>query len=102
MVKSVLRGETCGYCSACVRIRLCTARGRSPEPLECAYKHILESYGSGSEAPVKTLEAPKAACSSCRWTSDAQFPETPPSYSDLSQEWSSRSSTRSRTRRRKR
>lgn len=98
MVKSVLRGEICGYCNACVRIRLCAARGRDPEPLECAYKHILESYGGKSEPVV--AESPKPACASCRWTSDAQFPETPPSLSDLSLEWSSRSS-QSRTRRRR-
>ncbi|CAH2039640.1 unnamed protein product, partial [Iphiclides podalirius] len=104
MVRSVLRGDTCGYCNACVRVRLCAARGRSPEPLECAYKHILESYGGGApsaKAP-ESAESPKPVCASCRWTSDAQFPETPPSLSDLSTEWSSRSSQRSRMRRRKR
>ncbi|KOB73289.1 Flagellar FliJ protein [Operophtera brumata] len=101
MVRSDLRGETCGYCSACVRARLSAARGRSPEPLECAYKHILESYTS--EKPGKLPDSPKPACASCRWTSNAQFPETPPqSASDFSLEWSSRSSQRSRTRRRKR
>ncbi|XP_052754986.1 uncharacterized protein LOC128201595 [Galleria mellonella] len=102
MVKSFLRGDTCGFCNACVRVRLCAARGRSPEPLECAYKHILESYGSGAEKVNKEPESPKSVCSSCRWTSDAQFPETPSSISDLSLEWNSRSSQRSRTRRRKR
>ncbi|KPI97403.1 hypothetical protein RR46_09310 [Papilio xuthus] len=101
MVRSILRGDTCGYCNACVRIRLCAARGRSPEPLECAYKHILESY-SGESPVTKAPESPKPVCACCRWTSDAQFPETPPSLSDLSTEWSSRSSHRSRTRRRKR
>ncbi|CAB3251551.1 unnamed protein product [Arctia plantaginis] len=101
MVRSSLREDSCGYCNACVRVRLCAARGRSPEPLECAYKHILESYSEN----VKTgnvPESPKSSCASCRWTSHAQFPETPPSSSDLSLEWSSRSSQRSRTRRRKR
>lgn len=102
MVRSVLRGDICGYCNACVRIRLCAARGRSPEPLECAYKHILESYGVNSGGAEKLLNTPKPACASCRWTSDAQFPETPPSSSDLSLEWSSQSSHRARTRRRKR
>ncbi|KAJ0178309.1 hypothetical protein K1T71_006132 [Dendrolimus kikuchii] len=101
MVRYAIRGDTCGYCSACVRARLSAARGRSPEPLECAYKHILDSYGNKTIQP-KMLESPKSACDSCRWTSDAQFPETPPSSSDLSLEWSSRSSNRSRTRRRKR
>ncbi|CAG4950287.1 unnamed protein product [Colias eurytheme] len=101
MVKSALRGDTCGYCTACVRLRLSAARGRSPEPLECAYKHILESYGSGGSGE-KVPEAPKPVCASCRWTSDAQFPETPPSSSDLSLEWSTPPSHRSRTRRRKR
>ncbi|CAH2244362.1 uncharacterized protein LOC120630591 [Pararge aegeria] len=100
MVRSALRGDICGYCNACVRIRLCAARGRSPEPLECAYKHILESYGK--EKSEKLLETPKPVCASCRWTSDAQFPESPPSSSDLSLEWSSQSSHRPRTRRRKR
>lgn len=102
MVNSVLRGEICGYCNACVRIRLCAARGRNPEPLECAYKHILESYGGKSEPVGMVPESPKSACASCRWTSDAQFPETPPSLSDPSLEWSSRSSLQLRTRRRKR
>ncbi|CAF4908471.1 unnamed protein product [Pieris macdunnoughi] len=100
MVKNSLRGDTCGYCNACVRLRLCAARGRSPEPLECAYKHILESYG-GLSSGEKVVESPKPACASCRWTSNAQFPETPPSSSDLSLEWSPQSN-RSRTRRRKR
>ncbi|OWR53788.1 hypothetical protein KGM_204883 [Danaus plexippus plexippus] len=103
MVKSSLRGEICGYCNACVRIRLCAARGRSPEPLECAYKHILDSYGGKNIEPEKVLDTHKPACASCRWTSDAQFPETPPSSSDLSLEWSSQSqSHRARLRRRKR
>uniref|UniRef100_A0A2A4K6X4 Uncharacterized protein n=1 Tax=Heliothis virescens TaxID=7102 RepID=A0A2A4K6X4_HELVI len=101
MVRSALREDSCGYCTACVRARLCAARGRSPEPLECAYKHILESYSPNGK-PGKIPETPKSACDSCRWTSHAQFPETPPSSSDLSLEWSSRSSQRSRTRRRKR
>ncbi|CAK1556236.1 unnamed protein product [Leptosia nina] len=99
MVKSSLRSDTCGYCYACVRLRLCAARGRSPEPLECAYKHILESYGGGSPGE-KVAESPKPACVSCRWTSDAQFPETPPSSSDLSLEWSPQM-TRSRRRRKR-
>ncbi|KAG7296069.1 hypothetical protein JYU34_021166 [Plutella xylostella] len=100
MVRSSLSGDNCGYCSACVRLRLCAARGRSPEPVQCAYRHILESYGGGERA--RAPEPPRGGCASCRWTSDAQFPETPPSSCDLSLEWSSRSSTRSRTRRRKR
>lgn len=95
-----LQDDTCGYCNACVRLRLCVARGRDPEPmLVCAYKHILESYSG--VAPPKPPETAKAACASCRWTSDAQFPETPPSSSDLSLEWSSRSTNRT-SRRRKR
>ncbi|KAL0822561.1 hypothetical protein ABMA28_004603 [Loxostege sticticalis] len=105
MVRNTLRGDICGYCNACVRQRLNAARGRSPEPVECAYKHILDSYGAGGggAAAEKQPQSPKSACASCRWTSDAQFPETPLSSSDLSLEWSSRSSSqRSRTRRRKR
>lgn len=103
MVRSALRGDICGYCNACVRQRLSAARGRNPEPVECAYKHILDSYaGSAGAAAGKQPETPKSACASCRWTSDAQFPETPTSSSDLSLEWSSRSSHHSRTRRRKR
>nr|XP_053606365.1 uncharacterized protein LOC128672888 [Plodia interpunctella] len=102
MVKSILRGETCGYCNACLRIRLCAARGRNPEALECAYKHILKSYGEGvPENPAKVLDSPRSICASCRWTSDAQFPETPTSVSDLSLEWSSRSSERSRRKRKR-
>lgn len=102
MVRSTLRGDICGYCNACVRIRLCAARGRSPEPVECAYKHILESYSGEGNGPEKVSETPKSKCTCCRWTSNAQFPETPTSSSDLSLEWSSQSSQRYRTRRRKR
>lgn len=101
MVRSS-RLDGCGYCHACVRVRLNAARGRSPEPLECAYKHILESYGEEGAPAGKLPDTPKSACVSCRWTSDAQFQETPPSLSDLSLEWSLRSPQRSRTRRRKR
>ncbi|CAH0694156.1 unnamed protein product [Spodoptera exigua] len=101
MVRSALSEDSCGYCTACVRARLSAARGRCPEPSECAYKHILESYSPNAK-PGKVPDTPKSACASCRWTSHAQFPETPPSSSDLSLEWSSRSSERSRTRRRKR
>lgn len=99
---SSYHGNNCGYCHACVRMRLNAARGRNPEPLECAYKHILESYGEASQQVGKVPESPKPVCASCRWTSDAQFPETPPLVSDLSLEWSSRSSHRSRSRRRNR
>lgn len=104
MVRSDLRGDICGYCNACVRVRVNAARGRHLEPFECAYKHILESYsGAGEyEATEKIPPTPKSVCASCRWTSDAQFPETPPSSSDLSLEWSSQSSYRPRIRRRKR
>ncbi|XP_041986967.1 uncharacterized protein LOC121738790 [Aricia agestis] len=101
MVRSALRGDICGYCNACVRLRLSAARGRTPEPVECAYKHILESYKSDGAAADKAPEIPKPKCASCRWTSNAQFPETPTSSSDLSLEWNE-SSYRSRTRRRKR
>ncbi|CAG9793844.1 unnamed protein product [Diatraea saccharalis] len=101
MVKSVFRGDICGYCNACVRSRLDAARGRDTGPVECAYKHILDAYCPGG-GNTKPPESPKAACASCRWTSDAQFPESATSSSDLSLEWSSRSSHRSCMRRRKR
>ncbi|VVD04309.1 unnamed protein product [Leptidea sinapis] len=100
MVKSAARGDSCGYCNACVRMRLNAARGRRPETLECAYKHILDSYNDGTTAET-VPETPQPACASCRWTSHAQFPETPPSSSDPSLEWSP-ASLKPRARRRKR
>ncbi|KAJ2944345.1 hypothetical protein O0L34_g18347 [Tuta absoluta] len=97
----MVNSDNCGYCHACVRQRLNTARGRKPEPLECAYKHILESYNGETQPVGKVPDPPKSICASCRWTSDAQFPETPSSVSDLSLEWNPRSSHRYRSRRRR-
>lgn len=83
--------ESCGYCKVCVRRRVMKAVGRTPETaLECAYKHILDSYstalGSRPGASPGVLANPPSSpgdsCSTnCRWTSSGS--SSKPSYDDM-------------------
>lgn len=83
--------ESCGYCKVCVRRRIMKAVGRTPETaLECAYKHILDSYsaalGSRPGASPGVLanppSSPGESCSTnCRWTSSGS--SSKPSYDDM-------------------